>query len=226
MASRQRVLSATARGDYPVGIPIIPPPGWRPSTAVRHQARESSVAPELVLVLKALLFSLLVIVCMGVGWLLTQGRRPSRTPVTWRQTSRSAEEPGQTGKPAPTQEKGQPSRSAPAEEKGQTGRSAPTEPPRREMTYEKDVLPILERACNSCHGTPRKRGGLDLRTYETLVRGGDNGTGVVPGRPDDSPLYESVATGRMPPGKRKLSAGDKETIRAWIASGARSQRRR
>src|SRR5262249_54000856 len=101
----------------------------------------------------------------------------------------------------------------------------PKEPPRRQMTYEKDVLPILDRACISCHGTPRKRGGLDLRTYEALVRGGDNGTGVVPGRPDDSPLYESVATGRMPPGKRKLSAGDRETIRAWIASGARSERR-
>jgi hypothetical protein len=92
------------------------------------------------------------------------------------------------------------------------------------LTYEKHVLPILQRACVSCHGA-RKRGGLDLRTLTALERGGDSGPGVKRGSPDDSPLWESISSGRMPPKKPgALTAGEKKAIREWIASGARGGR--
>jgi mono/diheme cytochrome c family protein len=94
------------------------------------------------------------------------------------------------------------------------------------LTYEKDILPIVQRACISCHGATRKRGGLDLRTFASLARGGESGVGVQPGKPDESALLESVVSGRMPPGKMKLPPAEKQLIRDWIASGAKSTKGR
>src|SRR4051812_37038542 len=63
----------------PVGIPVQAPPGWRPPlppAAPRHAA--SPFRAQVGLVLRTMMLSLLVIVCMGVGWFLVNGRRPSR----------------------------------------------------------------------------------------------------------------------------------------------------
>jgi hypothetical protein len=177
--------------------------------------------------------------------MLTQGRRPERTrptdtaivqaPVEKKKPERRAPAPKKQPRLAPEPERPAAQEVPPAppplppppkEEPPASRPVAPAQPPRSELTYEKHILPIVERACVSCHGGKRKRGGLDLRTYTALVRGGDNGTGVVPGKPDDSSLYETVASGRMPPGKNKLPLADRQRIRAWIAQGARSERGR
>lgn len=84
------------------------------------------------------------------------------------------------------------------------------------------VLGIVEVKCTQCHGpqvaTPPKGFGYvtDLRK---LVESGK----VVPGKPDDSPLYKMVHSGMMPGKKAKngeLTDRQIEVIRAWIAAGA------
>ncbi len=92
------------------------------------------------------------------------------------------------------------------------------------LTYEKHILPIMQRSCLNCHGAGKRRGGLDLRTLASAKRGGESGAAVNPGNPDDSPLLETVVANRMPPGKGKLSAAEKQLIRDWIASGAKGER--
>jgi hypothetical protein len=92
------------------------------------------------------------------------------------------------------------------------------------LTYEKNILPIVQRSCVSCHSAMKKKGGLDLRSLAALVRGGDSGPGVKAGNPDDSPLLERVASNSMPPGPRKLTNVEKQLIRDWIASGAKGGR--
>ena len=88
-------------------------------------------------------------------------------------------------------------------------------------TFDADVRPILQRSCFKCHGEKRQKAELDLRTAETITQGGESGTIVVPGKPDESPLYEVVHEGAMPPGKKnRLSERDVETIRDWILGGA------
>jgi mono/diheme cytochrome c family protein len=90
------------------------------------------------------------------------------------------------------------------------------------VRFESAVRPVFQAKCASCHGTLSKRGGLDLRTLATTVRGGNSGPGVVPGRPGESPVWETVRTGQMPPpNKPQLTAAEKDLIRAWIAGGAR-----
>src|SRR5256885_17265223 len=99
--------------DYPVGIPVKPPPGWRPrvpppppSPRSRRRPPSSPFRAQLGLVLKALLVSLLVMVCMGVGWLLTQ-RRPGRVKPA-----------GEAGRPGPVQKQERTAPRGPLAEKG------------------------------------------------------------------------------------------------------------
>jgi mono/diheme cytochrome c family protein len=85
-----------------------------------------------------------------------------------------------------------------------------------------EVEPIFQQHCVSCHSTTKLKGGLDLSDLDAIRRGGDSGPAMLPGRPDQSPLWDSIATGRMPPNKAKrLSDSDAQRIRRWIESAGR-----
>lgn len=93
------------------------------------------------------------------------------------------------------------------------------------LTFEKHVRPIFKTHCFLCHGEGgAKKGKLDLRLRRLIVRGGESGSPLEPGRPDQSYLLDRVASGEMPPGDKRLSDQEIEVIRAWIASGARTAR--
>src|SRR5262245_51784120 len=63
---------------------------------------------------------------------------------------------------------------------------------------EKDVLPIFEKRCFQCHGAALKMANLDLRTRESLLKGGDKGPAIVPGKSASSLLIHRV-TGTVGP---------------------------
>jgi hypothetical protein len=89
------------------------------------------------------------------------------------------------------------------------------------VSFETDVRPILKAYCFECHGEGEKlRGGLDLRLAKFLRKGGDSGPAIAAGKPDESLLLERLRSGAMPPGKKKLTAAQVETIRTWVAAGA------
>ncbi|WP_161625804.1 DUF1553 domain-containing protein [Singulisphaera acidiphila] len=88
------------------------------------------------------------------------------------------------------------------------------------MNFDREVAPILARRCLDCHSGPEPKGGLDLSSRTTSLRGGTNGEVIVPGKPDESVLWEQVADGTMPP-KTKLSPAEKSTLKRWIADGAK-----
>ncbi len=86
-----------------------------------------------------------------------------------------------------------------------------------------DAGALLQTRCVSCHQPSRKRGGLDLTTRETLLRGGDRGPAVVPGEARSSLLYRLVAHSaepKMPHRQDRLAAGEISTLAAWIDAGA------
>ena len=93
------------------------------------------------------------------------------------------------------------------------------------VSFERDVLPLLERRCNKCHHEDEQSGGLDLTRLETMRRGGDElGSAILPGKPDQSPLIQ-VLTGlkepAMPENGDPLPAVEIDLLRRWIAEGAR-----
>lgn len=82
------------------------------------------------------------------------------------------------------------------------------------------IEPLLKEHCHECHNPTRSKSGLDLTSLQAILRGGERGSAVIPGRPSDSNLYKSLvadADPHMPPGKRKSLAADEVTlIRQWI----------
>jgi len=89
---------------------------------------------------------------------------------------------------------------------------------------EKAVLQVLEAKCFQCHGEALRMANLDLRTRESMLKGGDKGPAVAPGNADDSLLIHRV-TGKvaprmpmapMPP----LSESEIAVLKGWINQGA------
>ena len=58
---------------------------------------------------------------------------------------------------------------------------------------DRDALAILRRKCAQCHGEAVQMAGLDLRTRESLLKGGEQGAAIVPGDAEASRLYRRVA---------------------------------
>ncbi|QDV37871.1 DUF1553 domain-containing protein [Tautonia plasticadhaerens] len=90
------------------------------------------------------------------------------------------------------------------------------------IDFARDVAPILESHCLSCHTTENRKGGVALSTGEDLI----GLEYVLVGDPDASDLIALVtpeAEGgrpRMPLKGDPLSAEQVDTLRRWIASGA------
>ncbi len=81
------------------------------------------------------------------------------------------------------------------------------------------VPPLVKARCVKCHGPAKREGKLNLATPKGFARGGKGGAVVVPGRPEESPLWERVEADEMPP-EEPLSADEKDVLRRWIAQGA------
>ena len=86
------------------------------------------------------------------------------------------------------------------------------------------VSSILKEHCVRCHGGEKTKSGLDLVTREAVLKGGDQGVAIVPGKPGDSLLYLAVSHLEkdlaMPPKKPRLPEGTIAAIEKWITLGA------
>jgi hypothetical protein len=87
-------------------------------------------------------------------------------------------------------------------------------------TFESSVMPILRANCVMCHGETAPQAGLDLRTYDSILKGGKSGRAVLPGSSDQSLLIDKVTSKSMPPGDAKLTDKEIGVIQLWIDKGA------
>lgn len=94
------------------------------------------------------------------------------------------------------------------------------------VSFQENVLPLLERSCWMCHGGERPEGGqrmeegLSLLNYEGIMAGSGNGPVIKPGDVEDSYLIEQISTGRMPKEGDRLTPAEVEIITAWVEAGA------
>lgn len=96
-----------------------------------------------------------------------------------------------------------------------------------DITYEKDIRPILKTHCFHCHGEGGElEGGLDLRLRRLIAKGGDSGKVFAVGKPNESLLVQRLRDGDMPPEEIALRPTEEEiaTIEKWIAGGAIASR--
>jgi len=98
-----------------------------------------------------------------------------------------------------------------------------------EALFVRRVWPLFQEKCLACHGNDEQKikGGYDMRTLESAVKGGDSETkALIPGKPEESPLY--LASTRehddwepMPPKEAdKLHPEQLAWIKSWIGGGA------
>jgi hypothetical protein len=92
--------------------------------------------------------------------------------------------------------------------------------PAADADFDRVIAPILARHCLDCHSGPAAKGKLDLRFRKKALSGGKNGPALVPGKPEESPLWMRIRDEEMPP-KKPLPEADRALLRTWIASGAR-----
>jgi hypothetical protein len=97
-----------------------------------------------------------------------------------------------------------------------------------EVSFNRDIRPLLSDRCFHCHGPDeaQRKGDLRLDTAEGAMRDHDGVRAVVPGSPDQSELIQRIFTSDpddvMPPpdSDAALSPAERELFRAWIQNGA------
>ncbi len=88
------------------------------------------------------------------------------------------------------------------------------------------VLPLIKTKCVGCHGGDEEdiKGDYDMRSRAATLKGGESEeASIVPGKPEESPLYRAVLWQdlEMPPKENdRLTKQETELVRQWIAAGA------
>lgn len=88
------------------------------------------------------------------------------------------------------------------------------------------IVPLMLLRCSACHGGRRTEAGLDLRTRDSLLKGGKSGPAVVPGHPEESLLIRRIHAEEMPPRRllvsvsvKPMESGELKMLEQWIAAG-------
>ncbi len=97
-----------------------------------------------------------------------------------------------------------------------------------EISYNRDVRPILSENCFLCHGfdKDKREGDLRLDTFGGATEKRDGLSAIVPGKPNESNLIKRIFTTDeaklMPPSDSAyfLTDKQKETLTKWIEQGA------
>lgn len=94
------------------------------------------------------------------------------------------------------------------------------------VVYSDVVHSIFEQNCNSCHNPNKKKGDLNMETYEGLLKGGEMGYSIAAGDLENSELYYRITLPHddeefMPTdGKPPLTDTEVEVVGWWILQGA------
>ncbi|NQV23527.1 MAG: DUF1553 domain-containing protein [Rhodopirellula sp.] len=94
-----------------------------------------------------------------------------------------------------------------------------------DVDYYKEVRPLLEKRCSSCHQGGKASGGLRIDDHESMLKGGESEEpAVVPGKIDESTLIDRITSTDesvvMPPKGDPLSNDEIALLKRWIAGGA------
>lgn len=100
--------------------------------------------------------------------------------------------------------------------------AAPLNAAEEKTTFQDHVLPIIENNCAKCHNPDKKKGDLDLTSYNGVMKGGGSGAVVLSGNTEGSKLYRAVTHAEdptMPPNKPRLPDKELDVFKRWIAGG-------
>jgi mono/diheme cytochrome c family protein len=88
--------------------------------------------------------------------------------------------------------------------------------------FENRIRPVLAEHCYKCHGSEKQKSGLRLDSRAAILKGGESGSAIVPGKARASLMILAVNHGeelKMPP-KEKLSPAQIADLTKWVEMGA------
>ncbi len=92
------------------------------------------------------------------------------------------------------------------------------------VSFVRDIAPTIVNLCTGCHRGNDPNSGLNVETFENLMRGGDSGRVIVAGNLDGSRLWQLVGAGeqpRMPQGQARITRKFHADLKTWIEEGAK-----
>ncbi|HEY3861012.1 MAG TPA: DUF1549 domain-containing protein [Verrucomicrobiae bacterium] len=96
-------------------------------------------------------------------------------------------------------------------------------PAKHPVNFAVEIKPIFEASCIRCHGRGRDRGGLQIDSRQSLLKGGDSGPAAISGNSAGSYIVEMVSGLNpdevMPKKGKKLTPEEVGALRAWIDQG-------
>ena len=96
-------------------------------------------------------------------------------------------------------------------------------PPEAAQFFKEEVHPLLKAHCIKCHGGEKTKGGLELTSRASLLKGGESGAAIDPETPAKSRLLEMLsyrdAEHEMPPAGKRPQA-EIDIFQKWVAMGA------
>lgn len=97
-------------------------------------------------------------------------------------------------------------------------------PAAHKVDFVKEIQPIFQNSCYECHGAKKQEAEFRLDHKPTVLRGGELGPAIMPGKGAESLLVQFVAglreEGVMPKKGARLTAEQIGLLRAWIDQGA------
>ncbi len=86
--------------------------------------------------------------------------------------------------------------------------------------FETKIAPLFSQHCLECHDAAIQKGKLDLSRKSLAMTGGKSGSVIVPGKPEESKLWDQVFHDEMPEDREPLASEEKEALKKWIELGA------
>ena len=170
--------------------------------------------------MKKTTFVLLILFCALIPAACAGNTTVATEPVI--NTAQPILEPTQTQEPptaAPT--------ASPTQTPTETPEPLPTETSDSEassstISYSRQIQPIFEKSCVSCHGVKAIKEGLDLRTFDGLLAGSLNGSVITPGDAENSFFIQQIVSGEMPwRGKApEVTPEELQILIDWVNQGA------
>jgi len=91
--------------------------------------------------------------------------------------------------------------------------------------FHADVAPLLRDYCVGCHNNGDREGDLSLETFGAMMKGGESGPSIIPGKSGESFLVRTVLKEEkpsMPPKKEPQPTGNEiAVLKAWVDAGAK-----
>lgn len=97
--------------------------------------------------------------------------------------------------------------------------------PGEKVSFYKKIRPILQAKCHGCHQPAKAKGDYVMTSFDRLLKGGEDGAAVEPGKPEQSNLIKRILLPHgekeaMPPKDGPLPETEISLLQRWIAEGA------